>query len=322
MMPRLLCFGLIAAVCAAAETTTIEHRVEKKFTVPPGATLTLDTFTGAINVTETDGNMVEVTLREECGAKDEAAAAPKFANLEVSMEQKDRQVAVKVAYGRKATFTWEEWPPVRLTFDIKVPRQCDADLHTFSGDITVGKLKGRLNLQNDSGTIFAGETDGTVTARSRRGDIDVTACTGMIDAFSVSGNLQIGRTPGGARLASDGGLIGVQQAGGDFKVSGNGSEVQVRFAGALAHAADVATSGGSITAIFDTNLAATLDAEASPLSTVTARGLAPAGLPDGVTRASLTAKLNGGGPAVVLRAAGGHVLLRGVEPMPPAEPAP
>ena len=91
MMPRLLCFGLIAAVCAAAETTTIEHRVEKKFTVPPGATLTLDTFTGAINVTETDGNMVEVTLREECGAKDEAAAAPKFANLEVSMEQKDRQ---------------------------------------------------------------------------------------------------------------------------------------------------------------------------------------------------------------------------------------
>jgi len=321
MLRHLLCFGLFAAGCAAADTTTVQHKVAKTFSVPAGAALSVDTFTGAINVTESDGDAIEVTLTEECEAKDEAAAAPKFANLEVAMEQHDAKVGVTVKYGQKVNFTWEAWPPVRLTFDIKVPRVCDADLRSFSGDITVGKLKGRVNLNNDVGTLFAGETDGTVTAHSRLGDIQVTACTGLIDAFSRSGNVLIGRAPGGARLASDGGQIDVQAAGGDFKVSGNGSEVQVRFAGPLTHAADVETSGGSITAIFDTNLAAALDAESSPLSTVTARGLAPAGVPDGVTRAALQAKLNGGGPAIVIRAGGGHVLLRGVKPMPPAEPA-
>jgi len=321
-MRHLFFFGMCAAACAAAETTSVQHKVGKKFTVPAGAALTLDTFAGAINVTESDGNAIEVTLTEECAAKDEAAAAPKFANLEVAMTQQDARVGVTVKYAQKMNFTWEEWPPVRLTFDVKVPRQCDADLRTFNGDVTVGKLKGKVNVKNDVGTVFVGATDGTVTARSRLGDIDVTACTGLIDAYSAAGMLQIGRAPGGAHLASDGGLIDVQAAGGDFKVSGNGSEVQVRFANPLTHSADVETSGGSITAILDATTAATLDAESSPLSTVTARGLKPAGVPDGVSRATLQAKLNGGGPAVVLRAGGGHVLLRGVEPMPAAEPAP
>jgi hypothetical protein len=218
------------------------------------------------------------------------------------------------------TFTWQTWPPVLLTFDIKVPRACDADLRTHDGDISVGKLRGKLKLTNDSGKIFAGETDGTVTARSRLGDIAVTACTGMIDAFTASGNIDVGRAPGGARLTSDGGLIETEAAGGDFQVSGNGSEVKVRFAYPVAHAAEVATSGGSITAILDQRSAVDLDASSSPLDQVVARGLAPAGLPDGEKRGGLTAKLNGGGPAVVIRASGGHVLLRGEEP-PRAEDA-
>ncbi len=160
-----------------------------------------------------------------------------------------------------------------------------------------------------------------MTARSRLGTIAVASCTGLIDAFSVSGGLQIGRAAGGVRLAADGGPIDVQQVGGECKVSGNGSEVKVRFAYPVTGASEVATSGGSITAIFDQRSAATLEVESSPLSTVTARGLAPAGVPDGVTRAALGAKLNGGGPTVVIRASGGHVLLRGEEPPPPADPA-
>jgi hypothetical protein len=272
-------------------------------------------------VREGDGDAIEVTLTEQCAAADEAAAAPKFANLDVSMTQQGGRVDVKVASKQQVSFTWEEWPPVALTFDIKVPQSCDADLRTINGDITVGKLKGRLNLRNDAGRIFAGATDGTVTARSRSGTIAVASCTGLIDAATVSGGLEIGHAAGGVRLGAEGGPVDVEEVGGECRVSGNGSEVKVRFAHPVTRAADVETSGGSITAIFDQRSAATLDVGSSPLSTVTTRGLAPAGVPDGVTRAGLGAKLNGGGPAIVIRAAGGHVLLRGEEPPPPAEPA-
>jgi hypothetical protein len=204
--------------------------------------------------------------------------------------------------------------PVVLTFDIKVPRHSDLTLHTRDGGISVGKLKGRLMLTNDTGKIVVDEIDGPVTARSRQGQIVITAATGFIDAASVSGGVLVVRTPGGARLESDGGEIEAQQAGGDFTVRGNGSQVLVRFVHPLMRSANVVTSGGSITAIFDQRTAADIQAECSPLDSVTARGLAPAGVPYGAVRARFAAKLNGGGPPVMIRAAGGKVILRGDPP--------
>lgn len=205
--------------------------------------------------------------------------------------------------------------PVVLTFDIKVPSHSDLTLHTRDRGIIVGKLKGRLMLTNDTGKIVVHEIDGPVTARSRQGQIVITAATGFIDAASVSGGVLVGRTLGGARLESDGGEIEAQQAGGDFTVRGNGSQVLVRFVHPLMRSAKVVTSGGSITAIFEQRTAADIQAECSPLESVTARGLAPAGVPDGAVRARFAAKLNGGGPPpVMIRAAGGNVILRGDPP--------
>jgi hypothetical protein len=314
---------LVCAVAPMARAELIEHKVEKKFTVPAArAVLSVDTFHGAITVTESDGDAIEITVTEQCDAKDEQEAAPKFADLGLAIAQDSAgRVAAKVTYGRKVTFTWEKWPPVVVRFDIKVPRRCDVDLVTRSGDITVGKLRGTVKVTNDTGKIFIGETDGTVTARSRLGEIGITAGTGLIEAATLTGNIAVGRAPAGARLASDGGDIEVQRAGGDFRVSGNGSQVKVRFAHPLTHAADVATSGGSITAIFDQRSAANVDATASVLNKVTTRGLALAGLPDGETRTHLAAKLNGGGPVVTLSAGGGHVLLRGEPPTLPQDAA-
>ncbi len=313
---------LLCAVAPAAHAL-VEHKVRQKFTAPAaGAVLQLDTFSGAINLTETDGDAIEISVTEQCNVKDEKEAAPLLADLDLTLKQdKDGHVIVRASYRRKVSFTWQNWPPVLLTFDIKVPRRCDAELHTTNGDITVGKLTGKLKVINESGKIFIGETDGTVTVRSNAGEIGVTACTGRVDAASVTGNISIGRALGGARLASDGGEIEVQQAGGDFRVSGNGSSVKVRFVHPLTRAADVATSGGNIIAIFDQRSAANIEASAAVLEKVTTRGLAPAGVPDGEARSHFSAKLNGGGLVVALSASGGRIQLRG-EALVLPEPAP
>ncbi len=318
MSHRLLCFGLLLGAAAPAAQALVEHKVEKKFAVPvAGAVLAVDTFTGAVTVTECDGNTIEITVTEQCDEPDEKAAAAKFADLDLAFNQDAAgHVAVTASYRQKVSFTWKKWPPVVLVFDIKVPLHCDANLTTGNGDITIGKLRGKLLTTNDSGKIFVGETDGTVTARSRTGEIGLTACTGMIEVTTLTGNISIGRALGGARLASDGGDIEVQQAGGDFRVNGNGSQVKVRFAYPLVQAANVMTSGGSIVAIFDQRSAAMVSASCAVLEKVVSRGLKSAGLPDGETRSRLTAKLNDGGPVVTLSASGGSVLLRGEPPGP------
>ncbi len=315
---RLRLFWPVLLLCAAAPAARalVEHQVVKKFTPPTtGAVLLVDTFSGAITVTESDGDSVEVIVTEQCDEPDEAAAAAKFANLDLVLAQ-DRAggVSMTATYRRKVTFTWEKWPPVVLAFVIKVPRRCDVDLRSQDGDITVGKLRGAIKATNETGKIFIGETEGAVTVRSRAGEIGITAGTGRLDVTTLTGNISIGRAPGGARLASDGGDIEVQQAGGDFRVDGNGSHVKVRFTHPLAHPAEVVTSGGSIIAIFDQRTAASVAATASVLNKVTVRGLVSAGVPDGETRTRLTAKLNGGGPVVTLRAGGGQVLMRGEPP--------
>ncbi|MEI6861587.1 MAG: hypothetical protein WCL04_04980 [Verrucomicrobiota bacterium] len=201
MKSRLFLAVLLLCALAPAGHALVEHKVVKHFTAPAaGLVLQLDTFSGAINLTETDGDAVEITVTEQCNVKDEQEAAPLLADLDLTLEQdKDGHVAVRASYRRKVSFTWQNWPPVLLTFDLKVPRRCDAELRTISGDITVGKLKGKLKVTNETGRIFIGETDGTVTVRSNTGEIGLTACTGMVDVNNLTGNISIGRALGGGR---------------------------------------------------------------------------------------------------------------------------
>ncbi len=324
MKSRCLWLALLLGAAATSASAMIEHKVQKTFSVAAaGAVLDAGLFSGAINVTVSDGNAIEVELVEQCEEKTEAAAAPKFANLDLAIgQQADGRVAITATYRQKVSFTWQNWPPVLLTLNVKVPRHCDVTLQTRDGDITVGALQGKVDLRNETGKIFADEIDGTLTVHSRSGEIGLTACSGMIEVQTLTAPILIGRSPGGARLASDGGAIEIQNAGGVTTVTGNGSEVKVHFAHPVTHMADLTTSGGNIMVVFDQRSAANLDAQASIFGKVMVQNLPLPGLTNGEKRVGLSAKLNGGGPAIVIRAAGGHVILRGEKPPEEFKPDP
>ena len=318
-MTRLGWLLVLGGLGAQDARAMIEHRVEKNFAAPAaGGSVTANLFNGAINVVPSGTDQIEVVVHEQCDVATEKDAAPLLADLILAVEQQGNGLVITASYRQKVSPTWKNWPPVLLTVDLKVPARCDLDLYTRDGDITVGKLAGKLRLRNETGKIFTGEIDGSITVASRDGDIAVTACTGAIDARNVSGPILIGRAFGRTQLATDGGAIEVQRAAGAVFTNGNGADIKVRFTHPIAEASNLVTSGGSITAIFDRRSAATIDAQPGFLGTVTVRDLPLASLTSGEKRAHLADKLNGGGPLISIRASGGNVILRGESPPPPA----
>lgn len=320
---RLRVFWLLVAtlMIRGEAAASMEKRVEHRFEVSADAVLRIDTFTGEVRITEGAAEAIEVTVIEQANVADEAGLDRLLSGLDLRMEQKDGQVNVTARARRWLAWTWQDWSPVSLAYEITVPRACAIEVRTREGRIIVGKLQGRLALTTESGPVFTGEIDGEVKARSRSGSVAVTACTGLVDVRTSTGAITVGRAYGRAELASDGGYIELQQAHGPVVVRGNGTEAKIGWATPIKNAADIVTSGGDVMLVFDNTNACSLDLHASIFGHVQVRGLAVDVSAGGQNRSTLVGTVNGGGPVIKVDASGGNVQVRGQDPIPSVAPA-
>jgi len=315
MLLRQLSLVIAVILSVANASALIERRVERRFEVPGAASLKIDTFNGSVHVSAGQDPAIEVTVIEQGDVTDEAAMDDRVKDLDLRMEQKEAAVSLVARYHRRLVWSWMDWPPLRLAYEIKVPPQCDITVVTRDGSIVLGSLRGKLDLSNDSGEIFTGEIDGGIKARSRVGDIALTACTGLVTARTRMGNITVGRAGGRTELSSDGGYIELQSAAGEVVVRGSGADVKVGFAGSIVKPAKISTSGGDISLALENDAACALDLRASIFGHVKVRDLALV-TTGGAGRSRLAGTLNGGGPLIAADAGGGSILVRGFAPVP------
>lgn len=318
-----MCLRLWAIVAAMAvfipdASALIERRVERRFATPAAASLKIDTFSGAVRIIKGDAGEVAVTVIEQGDVEKESEMDDLVNAFDLRMEQKGGEVDLMARYRKHVSWSWTGWPPLLLTYEVKVPPQCDVEVVTLDGSIVVGSLRGKLGLANDSGAIFTGEIDGEIKARSRVGDIAVTACTGALAAHSRLGNVIVGRAYGHTELSSDGGYIELQRAAGETVVRGSGSDVKVGFVPPIKAPARISTSGGGVSLVMETTSACTLDLSASIFGRVKVRNLAIHATGGGAGRSRLAGTVNGGGPLIEADANGGSILVRGLDPIPAA----
>lgn len=312
-----------SALLAAPLHAVIERKVERSFEVGGHPRLKIDTFYGAVNVREVAGaKAISVMVLQTAATDTEADMDRRLGALDLSMEQAaDGAVVISGQFRRSVTWSWQNWPPVALIFEITVPQRCDVEIRTGDGQIVLGSFTGRVDLASESGSIFTKEIDGSVKARSRSGAIAITACTGSIDVRTETSNITVGRAGGRTELSSRGGYIEVQRAAGEVIVRGDGSDAQVGFASPIREPADLVLSGGSLVMELENNAAGTLDLRASRLGRVNLRGELPMEVQSGgVGKSTLQSTVNGGGPRLLARANGGNVLVRSVEPLSVATP--
>lgn len=324
-MIRGLSFAIFVGACFAASAFgVIERRVERRFELSENAALSVDTFSGTVQITEhADLRHIEVVVIQTADTPTEADFDARVAALALDITQRENgSVAVNARYAKPVALSWTTWPPVTLAYEIKVPRRCDVEVRTLDGRIAIGSLQGRVVVENDAGAIFVGEVDGSVNVRSNTGHVGLTAATGEVDVATVMGNITVGRAGGRTRLSSRGGYIEVQRASGEVIVRGDGSSAEVGFVQPITKPADIAVKGGMIGLIVEANAGCTLDAKASVFGKVDVRGELPLEvLAGGEGRSRLKARVNGGGPRIAAKASGGNVVIRAVPPLQGAEHA-
>ena len=319
-------FQLILLGCVLLEAplhAVIERKVEQSFDVGSRPALRVDSFYGTVNVREVAGaKSIGVVVIQTAATDIEADMDRRLGALDLKIEKaSDGAVALSAQFRRSVTWTWENWPPVGLVFEVTVPTRCDVEIRTGDGQIVLGAVAGRVDLASESGAIFTKEIDGSVKARSRSGAIAITACTGAIDVVTETASITVGRAGGRTVLSSRGGYIEVQRAAGEVIVRGDGSNAQVGFVSPIREPADLSLSGGSLVMELENNAASTLDLRASRLGSVNLRGELPMEVQSGgLGKSTLQSTVNGGGPKLIARANGGNVWVRSVEPLPVATP--
>ena len=184
----------------------------KSFTVAKGGTLVVDVEGGDIKINVWDKN--EVAVKAD-GIDDEDVD-----RLKMTQSGND----VRVDYHVRSHWGWSS---NHLRFEITVPSQYNADLHTSGGDI---EIRNGLN-----GTVKGSTSGGDVTLGNLTG--------GVVDMSTSGGNMRAGDVQGDVTLRTSGGNIDLGNVKGEANVKTSGGNITAKSVGKSLHAS---TSGGDI----------------------------------------------------------------------------
>jgi TonB family protein len=185
-----------------------------------------------------------------------------------------------------------------------------ADLATEGGNITVGKAGSFVSVKTGGGQIDFGEVRGSVHAQTRGGGIRVLYVSGPMDVESNGGSICLTRVSGAVKAATGSGTI---TAWINPETAKN-EHSSVSLSGA----SQLSSGAGDIIVFLPKNLAANIEAVVE--SGGVQRIEADPALALQVVRANAsrgpvvaTTALNGGGPLLRLKTAGGKIKLQYLE---------
>jgi DUF4097 and DUF4098 domain-containing protein YvlB len=221
----------------------------KTFTVGKGGTLEVSVDGGDVKINVWDRNEVLVKVD---GIDDEDLDRLK-------MKQSGNDVRVEFRNRR----SWGGWNSNHLRFEITIPKQYNADLHTSGGDISVrgtvdGKITGstsggdvkledvrggRVELSTSGGDMKTGDVQGDVVLKTSGGNIEMGVVGGEANIGTSGGDITVKSVGKSLKAHTSGGNIEIGDVGGEARVSTSGGDVSVRK---VTGNATLGTSGGNI----------------------------------------------------------------------------
>lgn len=309
-MKARLFFALgLALALLPCTSSAIEREIDRTFSVQPGCTLRVDSYRGSIMVEESESDQSEIKVKVllELNTDNDDEADRTRDNLHLEMKQDDNTVSIRARNPRETgvRFVWDDKYQIDLIYRISVPRQCNVDLVTLNGGVTVGNLAGHQKARAETGTLYFKNIDGSIDAATQTGEIIVSRCSGALRARVMRGTIRAGTIGGPADLKNATGDIDVMAATDGIVADTSAGDVSAGFPEGFKGNAKLSADGGNVYARLDPEAACKVDASAS-------WGHVDCKLPlaigsGGSGKRSLTGQLNAGGPLLTLRASGGHV---------------
>ena len=296
-------FVLVAVVGMTSEAFAADKVFDKRFTVMPGGTLTVDTDMGAIIVTGGEGHDVIVHA---------TASGPesRLRDFEMSADVDNHGVTV---HGRRSNDWWLDlsWlfgGGMHARFEIQVPRDYQLELSTAGGAIEAQNIKGNVRGHTSGGHLKLESINGQIDVSTSGGAIQAQQLAGATHLRTSGGSVSIRDSVGDLEVRTSGGSVHLENIDGavDARTSGGSMELSLRGAN---RGATLRTSGGSIRISLPKDIKATIDAH-------TSGGGVHCDLPvlsrrdEDRSRNELYGDINGGGPVVAARTSGGSISIR------------
>ena len=305
----------------ATEPAPTQDNVERSFNVGRGGTLQIDASFGSIEVSTSGGSSVDVKVIREVRERYEDDAQQILAEHQVNVSQSGNDIIVTTEVSDRARDRWNDEyrnTPLRVRFEISVPRDYNVDLETAGGNIEVDDLNGDLRSETAGGNLDFGNISGTVWAHTAGGnitnfipiDIKVRGVTigdidGNVDAETSGGSIRIERAGGEVHASTAGGNIEVKEVGGTIEATTSGGNVSATITRQPSGDCRLSTSAGTVTVTLAEGIAVDVDARTSIGSVASDFSI------DGtVGRNSIRGSINGGGPELHLRTSAGNIRIR------------
>ncbi len=227
--------------------------IEKEFKVKPGGNLEIKNVSGDIQISSWSKNIVYIHERRKMDVftREEAEAVLK------DLKSQYQQIGNKIIVGNEGKYR----SYMSSFFDIKLPREFNAQASTSGGDLSVSDLVGDAKLATSGGDIDVIKIDGIVVATTSGGDISakrikqnatLTTSGGDIDLEEIQGDVKAATSGGDLTLREIDGNVSASTSGGDIIVEKNTAKVVVQTSGGDIELYDVgaevkaSTSGGDI----------------------------------------------------------------------------
>jgi hypothetical protein len=191
---------LPAAICSTACTVRVDSRdftaVEVKhfkLDAPPGGQaatpeLNLSTFDGAIDIRGWD--RPEVRVEVEKRGSDKAL----LEQIEVVADQKGNQITLEARRpsSKKYAFGMLETVNRSAKLTASVPAGSNLTLVTGNGNVTIERVKGRIELRTGDGAINGLDISGDISARTDDGNVRMESIDGRCDIVTGDGTITVG----------------------------------------------------------------------------------------------------------------------------------
>jgi hypothetical protein len=301
--------AFLLLVFAAGAQAGIKNEITRSFSVSPGGLLSVDTDIGSVDVQAGSTNTVDVEVILKADTRDEDKAEEIFDRFELGFEQEGDDVFI---YGdlSQEKKSWSFWGgkrnKLKVAFVITVPNKFDVTIKTSAGSVSVADLKGDVRAKTSGGSLEFDNIEGPVNAKTSGGSISLSSCAGSADVRTSGGSIDIGHVAGEVVAHTSGGSINVEEVMGTIDASTSGGSVKARITKQPEDDCRLVTSGGSVTVYLDPQMDFDLDARTSAGHVETDFPLKVKGR---ISKSSLQATINDGGPELYLRTSGGNINL-------------
>ena len=289
---------------AAATATKDTEITTKSFNVAPGGSLRIDADLANVKITTRESATVDVKITRRLKFDAGEAASDLLRRLSIETAQNGNEVQITVRFeDEKAE---RERNKIELDFEIAMPRQFNVNLRT-GGSASIGDVDGAVDATTAGGSLKLGNVSGAVTAKSGGGSLSIGDVGGGLNARSGGGSIKAGRVTGAVTAQAGGGSVAIEEATDSIDASAAGGSIKASISQQPRSACRFTAEGGSVDLRLPASVAVTVDASCTAGRIATDFDLVPRAESGGST---VKGAINGGGPAVEIRATAGSISLR------------